>query len=294
MNDNSMETEMETEQVMREDLYNALNEIKDRAVMLAMASEYICEDVFLKSIGSIIKEKVDVLKSHVENLEGQSVGKPVDELKLNEKLEGIAHFAELLEEPAKDLNDKCVKGELGRELGEKVISLANGVSILQGRVDGRSLSYSRSDSVKGILDRLGFAFAPVTALSRVFLKILLILAFFCIVALGYLFFTMETEKGILEEIEQNRSSIKESEAVLLPTREELKQIREQISNIRQKELDRDGEIEVMDLNVKAFELAERQEKAEAKIKLQQKMLEDNIKKLEEMKQKSFLKQLLRR
>ena len=50
----------------------------------------------------------------------------------------------------------------------------------------------------------------------------------------------------------------------------------------------------MDLRVKAFELAEKLEKAQVVIKIHQKALDENQKKLEEMKQKSFFERILRR
>jgi hypothetical protein len=272
----------------------ALNEIKDKAVMLRMAVKYVCEDPFLKKMGEGIAENIEVLKNHIEDLEKRFVGKPSDDMNLNEKVEGIRDISRRLQEAEKGTNDACVKGELGRELCNKVISLAGGIRSLQTRVDGGAVSYTRSDSVKGAFGRMKFITDPFFLHYRAMLKLLTALVLAVIAVFLYLFFTMETEKALRDEIDRGSARIEILQNPMAEIKEEIRRIRKEIELLTQKELDRQGKAAVMDLNVKAFELAEKLEKAQIAIKVHQKQLNENQKKLEEMKQKSFFRRLLRR
>jgi len=272
----------------------ALNEIKDKAVILRMAVMYVCEDPFLIKMGAGIEQNIEVLKNHIEEIEKQFVGKPSDDINLNEKVEGITDISRRLQAAEKSTNDQCVKGELGKELCQKVISLAGGIKELERRVSGGGVSYTKSDSVKGALGQVKLITDPFVLHYRAMLKLLTVLVLAVIAVFLYLFFTMETEKGLQEKIDRNRSQIESIQSPFPEIREELWQIRKQIELITQKELTRQGKAAVMDLNVKAFGLAEKLEKAQIEINIHQKALNENQKKLEEMKQKSFFKRILRR
>ncbi|MBW2616632.1 MAG: hypothetical protein JRD02_10720, partial [Deltaproteobacteria bacterium] len=150
----------------------ALNEIKDKAVILRMAVMYVCEDPFLKKMGAGIEQNIEVLKNHIAELEKQFVGKPADDINLNEKVEGVTDISRRLQEAEKSTNDQCVKGELGKELCQKVISLAGGIKELERRVSGGGVSYTRSDSVKGTLGRMKVFSDPFVLHYRAMLKLL--------------------------------------------------------------------------------------------------------------------------
>jgi hypothetical protein len=272
----------------------ALNEIKDKAVILRMAVKYVCEDPFLKKMGAGIAQNMEVLKAHIEELGKQFVGKPADDINLNEKVAEIKDISRCLQDAEKGTNDKCVKGELGKELCQKVISLAGEIKALRIRAGGGAVSYTRSDSVKGAFGRMKFITDPFVLHYRAMLKLLTVLILAVIAVFLYLFFTMETEKGLQENIDRGNARIESLQTPLPEIKEEIWQIRKEIERITQKELTRQGKAAVMDLNVKAFELAENLEKAQLDIKIHQKELYENQKQLEEMKQKSFFERILRR
>ena len=272
----------------------ALNEIKDKAVIMRMAVKYVCEDPFLKKMGAGIAQNIEVLKNHIADLEKQFVGKPSDDIKLNEQVEGIADISRRLQEAEKSTNDQCVKGELGKELCQKVISLAGRIKELQMRVGGGSVSYTRSDSVKGAFGWMKFITDPFVLHYRAMLRLLTVLFLTVIAVFAYLFFTMETEKGLQEKIDRSRAQIESVGTALPEIKEELWQIRKEIGRITQKELSRQGKAVVMNLNVKAFKLTEKLEKAHIEIKIHQKALDENQKRLDELKQKSFFERILRR
>jgi hypothetical protein len=88
--------------------------------------------------------------------------------------------------------------------------------------------------------------------------------------------------------------IQSSQAAVSQIHEEGKKIQMEIDAIREKDLDRQKEIELIDLNLKAFRLDEELQKILIKVKIQERAVEKKLKALNEMRQKSFLARLIRR
>ena len=271
-----------------------LSEIKDEVILLNMANEYICDDPYLKKTGFNIQRNIELLKSHIQDLRRQFVGKFVEEINLDEFVDAIAHMAKRMQEGDNGVKPDCVKGELGKELGEKVVALVRLVKELEDRVTGKGVSYTRTDSFLGILDRLRFVFNTLIATYSLTVKIfwLLVLVFF--IAFSFLAVTMETEKHLLKEIEQISTHIQSSRTAISYVREEAKKIQKEIDSIRAKESSRQNEIELIDLNLKAFNLAEELQKRLIEVNIQEKTKEEKLRELDEMRHKSLLARLIRR
>ncbi len=271
-----------------------LNEMKDDAILLSMASEYLCEDPFLKKIGLIIGNNIEALKDYIGHTEKQFVGRSVDEVTLNEILESIAHMAGLLQQADKGIKEECLEGKLGKELHEKIKSLAKGIEALEQRVDGEPVSYSIADSILGIFSRLGFVVTAITAATRFGFKLVGFLFLVCIAVFSYLFVTMESEGPLLEKIEQSRANIRSAQANFSRTSDEIKDIQKRIADIGYYESNRLDKIEIMSLNLKVYKFTEEQQKTQIAMDIEEKALEKNLKKIEEMKRKTFLQRLLRK
>jgi hypothetical protein len=271
-----------------------LSEIKDEVILLSMANEYICEDPYLKKIGFNIQRNIELLKSHIQDLRRQFVGKFVEEINLDEFVDAIAHIAQCMQEGDNGVKPDCVKGELGKELGEKVVVLVRLVKELEDRVTGRGVSYTRTDSFLGILDRLRFVFNTLIATYSLTVKIFGLLVLLFLIAFSFLAATMETEKHLLKEIEEISTHIQSSRTAISHVSEEAKKIQKEIDSIRAKESSRQKEIELIDLNLKAFNLAEELQKRLIEVKIQEKTKEAKLRELDEMRQKSLLARLIRR
>jgi ABC-type multidrug transport system fused ATPase/permease subunit len=271
-----------------------LSEIKDEVILLSMANEYICEDPYLKKIGFNIQRNIELLKSHIQDLRRQFVGKFVEEINLDEFVDAIAHVAKRMQEGENGVKPDCVKGELGKELGEKVVVLVRLVKELEDRVTGRGVSYTRTDSFLGILDRLRFVFNTLIATYSLTVKIFGLLVLLFLIAFSFLAATMETEKHLLKEIEEISTHIQSSRTAISQVSEEAKKIQKEIDSIRAKESSRQKEIELIDLNLKAFNLAEELQKRLIEVKIQEKTKEAKLRELDEMRQKSLLARLIRR
>ena len=270
-----------------------LNEMKDEAILLSMASEYLCGGPFLKKIGFIIGNNIEALKDYIEHTEKQFVGRPVDEVTLNEILESIAHMAGLLQQADKGTKEECLEGKLGKELHEKIKSLAKGIKALEQRVDGETISPARRDPFQVVLNPFKFVLNAIIATFKVGFKLAVTLILICLMIFSYLFVTMESEKGLVEKIEQSKANIRSRQMTLSRVNNELKEIRAKIASIREEESNRRDEIEVMGLNLKVYKLTEEQQKAQIEADMEQDILDKNLKKLEKIRKKSFLEKLLK-
>jgi len=270
-----------------------LNEMKDNAILLGIASKYLCENYFLKKAGIIIGSNAEALKDYIEHTEKQYVGRPVDEVGLNEVLESITHIAGLLQLGDKGAKEECLEGKLGEELYEKIKSLRHGINALEKRVDSEVVSPPRRDPFKFLINPLKFVLQAIIATSKVGFKLAVTLILMGIIVFSYLYFTMESEKGLVEKIEQSQVKIRIAQEKLSKVNKELEEIREEIAGIREDEANRRDEITVMDLNLKVYKLSEERQKARIEADMEQDILEKNQKSLEEMQQKSFLEKLLK-
>jgi hypothetical protein len=112
-----------------------------------------------------------------------------------------------------------------------------------------------------------------------------------IVGISYLYFTMETDKDLLNQISQVKSLIRSQQEALF-------QIDEEIQGLYTEKEDRfknnESKIALMELDLKISELEEKLEKIEAETKSQKETLEDHQARLEVMKRKPIFDRMLER
>ena len=289
---------MNTEVIVKEtrksqDPDKALREIRDSAVMLTMAKEYICEDSFLKKTGENIKANIKIIENYIEYLKGQFVGKPIAEIDLSEPVKRLAEFAEHLEKVDDGLKGKCTDGELGKELEEKITSLAGEINALKDRVEGTSVSYTMKDSVIRFLARFKFIIRSLVVTSRFTVRIAALFVLVCLMIFLYLLVTMETERAPLKKVEESRARILSKQEAVVRIEAEIGPIQEEIERFQKDELTRKEEIKLLDLNLKAHKLTEKKQMALIDVKIAEKELEKKLKELEVVQQKSFLERLLK-
>jgi hypothetical protein len=289
-----MDTEIiDREKQIAQESEKALKEIKDSAVMLSVATEYLCEDPFLKKIGATIEKNIEIVQNHVEDLKKQFVGKPITEVDLKKPLDRVTRFAGRLQKANDGTRQKCTHGELGKELDEKIKSLVSEINSLKERIEGRSVSYTTADSALGFLGRFKFIVRSLAVTSKFTLRISALFVIICLMIFLYLLITMETEKVPLERVEQSRALILEKQADLVRIKAEIKPLREKIDNARKDEMSRQEEIRLMDLNLKAHKLAQDQLNTLIEVDIEEKALKEKLKELEAVQRKSFLEKLLR-
>ena len=271
-----------------------LNEMRDKAILLSMAHDYLCEEYFLKKAGIIIGNNAEALKDYIEHTKEQLVGKPVGEVELNKILESIIHIAGLLQKADEGAREECAEGKLGEDLCEKIRYLAQGINVLEQQVEGKVISVpAKREPFKLLVKPFKTILHIFIATSKAGLKLAATLVLIGLLLFSFLYFTMESEKGLVEKIERSQAKIQSAEATLSEKNKELQEIKAKIATIRDDEAHRKDEIELMDLNLKVYKLAEEQEKVRIEADMERESLEENLKHLENLRRKSFLEKLLR-
>jgi len=284
---------IDREKQIAEDSEKALKEIQDSAVMLSLATEYLCKDPFLKKIGATIEKNIEIVENHVEDLKKQFVGKPVAEVDLKKPMDLVARFAGRLQKAGDGTRQKCTQGELGKELDERVKALMSEISTLKERIEGRSVSYTTADSALSFLGRFKFIVRSLAVTSKFTLRIFALFVIVCLMIFLYLLITMETEKVPLERVEQSKALILSKQADLVRIKTKLKPLRAKIESARKDETSRQEEIRLMDLSLKAHKLAEDYQETLIEVDIEEKALKEKLKELEAVQRKSFLERLLR-
>jgi hypothetical protein len=274
---------------------SALHEIRDRAYMLSLGNAYLCEDVFLRKIGSEIASMLKTLSEDIVAIKKRFPGKFADDVDTETLLKELHARAKELQSPSAAMNDKCAAGELGRELEQAVQNLTQAIKRVTAKVEGTLPGYTKKDAVIAVLDR---AKAPAgIAVSSVAALIFKVFIFLLILATGpfvYLLVTMEREPALLGEIKKHEAQIRSQKEIIASLEKEKAQINRQIEELRQEEGARQDKITIMDLNVRVHGLDEKRSKSEVEIaNLEDKISEDQAK-IEYIHKKPFIQRLLRR
>jgi hypothetical protein len=271
-----------------------LREIKDVAVLLSMAGEYLCEEVFLEKLGSEVEKKVEVMAHQIQAFKQQFVGILVQELSLQEELQEVSRFGALLKRPETALNGDCAKGVLGEKLWEKTRDLTQALEALKTKIEGRPISYEKGDVILNLKGRLKFIFQKIAGTYPFFFKLAFLAVGVFVVTFCSLYFTMESEKDLLKKIHENETFIASKTPALSRLDEQIVQMKERAERIREAdELTRQEKIEAMYLNIKSHELVQERERLQLELSTRQKKLDENMKRIEEIKQKPLLAKLLK-
>jgi hypothetical protein len=282
-----------TKEISIRDPIKAMADIKDTAIMLTFASDYLCETPFLKKLGLSIEHDLEIVGKHIRQLRNQFIGKPIREIDLQTEMDVLGQTAKLFLNAEEGLIQQCTAGELGSALAERYEVLSSKINALKEKVEGKSVAYTKSDSVRGIFGKFRFIMISLVATYKFATRFLGILMLVGLAAFIYLYITMEKEADILKEIERNKSMIQTNQTIYDQIGEELKEIKKRAKELDKKKLNRKQELELMELNLKVFKLNDDQGKAQVHIEQYQENNKRELNKLEKMKKKSFFERLTR-
>jgi chromosome segregation ATPase len=272
-----------------------LHEIRDRAYLLSLGNAYLCEDVFLRKIGSSIESMLKRLSDDIAALKKKFPGKFADDVDTKALLEKLHSKARALQKPDAAMNDQCTAGELGRELEQAVADVTQAIERIRAKVEGKLPEYTKKDAVIAVLGR---ARDPAgTAASSVVGLVLKVFLFLIILAAGpfvYLLVTMEREPALLEDIKKSEALIRSQREIISSLEKEKGEIHQQIEALRREEGARQDKISIMDLNVRVHALDDKRGRAEVEIANLENRIEQNKAKIEEIQRKPFVHRLLKR
>ncbi|RLB38945.1 MAG: hypothetical protein DRH12_12185, partial [Deltaproteobacteria bacterium] len=162
-------------------------------------------------------------------------------------------------------------------------------------VQGKTDKYRKRDLLLQAYDKLKFFAHTLFTTYKYLTRILLCVAGACFIALLILFATMETEEEILGNSTQVKEIIEKKQDLLAKIEKDIAEVRyrAEILASRDEELGREEKIKLMELKLREHSLKQKKEKLEFEIGTQQKILDENLKKLEEIRKRSFFKRLLR-
>ncbi|MBW2610330.1 MAG: hypothetical protein JRC68_08305 [Deltaproteobacteria bacterium] len=271
----------------------ALSGLRDSALILAVANEYLCADQYLVKIGSNIDKDIRKLKEDISSLKKQFPGKLVNEVDTDEILKKIRSTAQTMMEPGNEVRESCVKGELGSELESDIKTIANAVNLIRNQVEGRIVTYTRKDSVSHLVGGLTDVGRSMKDAAVLGLKILFCLILISILGFAYLYFTMEKEGVLLKEVAGSEINIQLQQEIISQLDDKKERISLEIKSMENKVLSRDEKIMLLDKDMDIHKINEDRRKAEIEISTHEQKIMSNRKKVEDIQSKSFLKRLFR-
>ncbi|MFC1839226.1 hypothetical protein ACFL1N_06590 [Thermodesulfobacteriota bacterium] len=273
--------------------FHSFSKIKDNAILLELAKEYICHDVFLEKIGNEIKENIDLLKKDIADLRKQYPGKFTTEV----DTEGIIKKLEDTTGGLSSHDDKTksgiMSGKLGTALNSQLKDMKEAIKQIWVQVKGSELKFSRKDSLEGFLG-LSQIYSKLGSLALILGKgiaVLLVIAIGCFI---YLFVTMEKESTYQKENEANNIFIEEQINRVREIEARKAELNEGLAIEDKKEDTQETIIAIMKMETEIQELNHELHQIEGTIDSRKASISENDEKIEELDKKSFIETLLKK
>jgi uncharacterized protein (DUF342 family) len=271
----------------------ALNKIRENVLLLLIAKEYLCEDVFLTKIGKSIEQNIIKLKDDISSLKKVFPGKLKAEVKIQPVLENLSTTAKSLIEQSEDIKKNCMAGELGRQLTADTKSIADAVNTLRIQVLGKAAVYKGKKSFSDIFAGLKDSLRPFGNILMMGAKILSLLIIITIASFLYLYFTMEKEGPLLESITESRSLVSDRQETISHLESRKMELLEEKKSIEDEVMERRDKVALMDLEMEIQSINQQRDSLEAEIIAHQKKIDANLERIEVINKTPFLERLLR-
>jgi len=270
----------------------ALSEIKDQAILLEMASEYLCQEPFLKQIGVRLEKNLSYLEKAIESLKDQSL-KPVQDPQMDAQIKELNQVAVLLKKPGKETQHRCKQGEIAKIVGRSVAALGVSIRDLSDKLHHSTVSYGLSDSLQRFFGNFKILVTGLSATSKFAFKIIGVFLLLLSASVVFLSLTMDSKRELERDVSQYTAKLNNKNELLAKIGTEYETMRADIERLRQMEATREGEIEIMDLSVESYKVLQQKETVEVEASLIKETLDKKKKKLDEIDRKGLLKRLLR-
>ncbi len=270
--------------------FSTLKEVRDQVYLLSLGNEFLCETPCLAKVGNAIGSRIDLIHEEIVSLKKRFPGRFTNEVHTDDILETLRDASRRLQRPDEEIQAKCKAGELGLELEETVKSLTQAIRTIKTQVEGEIPSYSRMDSALSLFRRLRSIGLLMSFMAKLF-----VLFFVAMILLfSYLFFTMEKVETLVTTIAQDGEIIRSQHKRLAELAIEKQTLTDKIQRMRRHDMGRHEKIVVLDLTVKVQDLEKKMATFREDIYTHEIRIRDSREKVEELKNKPFLKRVLRR
>ncbi len=272
-----------------------LCQIKDYAVLMEIAGSYLCEEAVLRRLADGIQDNLESLKDYVYRVRRKFVGKPVHEIDITGPYDGIENLARSIRHPDEATKEKFREGKIGSALMEASREMAAAIEELTERVQGRTDKYRKRDFLIQLYDRVKFLAHSVVTTYKVLTRIVLAVLAAAVITFVILFATMETEKDVLVEVGNVKAMIEEKHSALSKVSRLISETLQEVRSLENKgeELGRDDKVKLIELKLREHTLKQKKEKIQIEIQREESILDSELKRLDEIKKKSFIRRLLR-
>ena len=272
--------------------FKAINDMRDRALLLLMGSDYVCETPALKRFGKDIESNGERIREDIASLKQRYPGKFTFELNTDDIIDKIVDTAGRLQEYDPESDQDCASGALGRELIVQIDQLARAVREIRAQVEGESPTYSSKDSLLKGVEVLKSVGSTAGKAANRFSKLLVISTILFILIFSYLYFTMEKEGPLLKEMALIEMRIEAQRELISELDKEKKTVSGEINLLKNMRQDRRRKIEVLELSGKLHDIEGKITQAEAEIGVYEKEIQELQAKIDKLRNQSFPQRLL--
>jgi hypothetical protein len=274
--------------------FPALHDIRDNILLLSLGNAFLCEADFLRKTGNAVESQLDNLGQEILELKKRFPGKFTADIDTGSIIEDMRVHSQRLQNPDKEIIDKCTAGALGSVMEETLDSLTAALRTIKRKVEGETPAYTAKDSVLGVIDKARTPASMVTRLISTALKAAFIIILLSLGPLAYLALTMDREGALLQEIAESEAHILSQREVVGSIERQREALLQSIEAIKNEDSDREAKLELMEMNLKLYTLEQNRHRAETDISGHEETIESKTQKIREIREKPFLDRLLRK
>jgi hypothetical protein len=270
---------------------DALIELRNNALLLAIGDEHLKDDVFLIKIGNSISRSVELLKRDISALKKEYPGKFMNEVDTDNILEKIDNIAQRLIRPSRATREDHAAGQLGREIESYTKIITEAVDDLRMKVQGNPADQAEAGSTENAFLKVKGVLLSSEGLLKWGVKILACIIVLLAALFTYLYFTMEKDTKYLNEIVSTQTSLKGKKALLLKAQKDKQDLEGERKSLA-RELTREEKLVALELEIKIRKLDSTIEQTQAEIETYEQTLKENKDNLDALRKKPFMKRLL--
>jgi len=271
----------------------ALNELKNDALLLTVANEHLTDEIYLIRIGNNIQKAIEVLQRDIASLKKEYPGKLMNEMDTDGILEKIDSAARRMLSPDMEIMQDHASGDLGRKIESYVFSITKAVEDIRKKIKGVPPEHEVTGHTTNVLMKVEDVFRSTGGIILFGLKIIACTVVLVAAVFSYLYFTMEKDSSFINEIASSQALMMEKKARVPRLEQEKTELENKRIPQGNKELTRQEKVAALDLELKIRKLDEIIDQTEAEISVQEKNIIDNQDKLDALRKKPFLKRLLK-